>query len=303
MNDRSLIFFCEFFLLLLFLISRRRCSCFLHADKNKEASECRYAAAVGLKRCNALNQLDYSSSRNIAPSNFYAPWSGLGSARPSPSTSVNVTRRGIITIDWNQFKQFLLQRTNAKTATERIRYAKQFATVLQTGDAQPLLQMSPDRRIHTMKGLASLSRFLGCYSDTWLAIRQRYNLKWSTGNENLAAFTRFFDDNKTLDSMLDWVRRAIKALPAHMCAVVKFNVLTGLRPSEAVESVRLLKCELSSQYYNPERQCLEHFRFPEIFLRRTKSAYISIIELNQLSGTGVLDCKTLYQAMWLFNIG
>jgi hypothetical protein len=97
--------------------------------------------AVGLKRCNALNQPDYSSSRNVDPSNFYAPWSVLPPS--SPTTSDNVTRR----IVWQQFQQFLLQRTNAKTAGGRIRYAKQFAKVLQTGDAQPLLQVNTEEGI------------------------------------------------------------------------------------------------------------------------------------------------------------
>jgi hypothetical protein len=227
-------------------------------------------------------KLRTSVINNVAPSNFYAPWSVLGSSLKIPSG--NYLR---VVVDWNQFKQFLLQRTNAKTTGERIRYSKQFVNVLQTGDAQPLLQVTPDKRIHAMKGLASLSRFLGCY-DTWLQIRQRYNLKWSTGNENLAAFQRFFDDKRSLDSMLQWVRDAIRVLPAPMGEIIKFNVLTGLRPNEALAAIRLLNIQNSEigkmnkvQYYNPERQCLEHFRFPEIFLRRTKSAYISIVD-NQL---------------------
>jgi hypothetical protein len=240
----------------------------------------------------------------IAARYLYAPWSvltpplvGGGGSDLGYSTKItsddNVTRRRRI-IDWNQFQQFLLQRTNAKTTGERIRYAKQFVNVLQTGDAQPLLSVSPDKRIHAMKGLASLSRFLGCY-DTWLAIRQRYNLKWSTGNESLAAFERFFDDSKTLDTMLQWVREAIRVLPADMGEIIRFNCLTGLRPNEAIAAISLLNLQKNvsnnpgttvsrahtPQYYNPERQCLEHFRFPEIFLRRTKSAYISIVD-NQL---------------------
>lgn len=189
-----------------------------------------------------------------------------------------------VVVDWQQFHQFLLQRTNHKTAGERIRYAKQFCSILQNGNAQPLLQATPDKRIHAMKGLASLSRFLGCY-DTWLAIRQRYNLKWSTGNESLATFERFFlDDNKTLDSMLQWVKEAIKILPANMGQVIKFNVLTGLRPNEAIQAIRLLISGESTPYYNEERQTLEHFRFPELFIRRTKTAYVSIIEREQLLG-------------------
>ena len=34
------------------------------------------------------------------------------------------------------------------------------------------------------------------------------------------------------------------------------------------------------KYYNTERQCLEHFRFHEIFLRQTKKAYISFLSTD-----------------------
>jgi len=63
-----------------------------------------------------------------------------------------------------------------------------------------------------------------------------------------------------------------------MSRIIKFNVLTGLRPAEAVESVRLLIDVSNSgqRYYNPERQALEHFRFPQ-FQRQTKKAYISFV--------------------------
>ncbi len=50
-----------------------------------------------------------------------------------------------------------------------------------------------------------------------------------------------------------------------------------------VESVRLLSGrDTYLSYYNPERQCLEHFRFPEIFLRKTKKAYISFVTPSML---------------------
>ena len=73
----------------------------------------------------------------------------------------------------------------------------------------------------------------------------------------------------------------------------KVQLSTGLRPSEAVESVRLINQLLPEQkYYNPERQCLEHFRFPEIFLRCTKKAYISFIMLDNLQPIANLGRKT-----------
>jgi hypothetical protein len=63
-----------------------------------------------------------------------------------------------------------------------------------------------------------------------------------------------------------------------MGQIIKFAVLTGLRPAEAVESVRLINDkEAFEKNYKPERMALEHFRFPEVFFRQTKKAYISFV--------------------------
>lgn len=86
----------------------------------------------------------------------------------------------------------------------------------------------------------------------------------------------------------------IRVLPAHMAAVIKNAVLTGLRPAEACDSVRLLNIRqnFDTNYYNPERQTLEHFRFPEIFLRKTKKAYISYLSLDNYEWIANLGPKT-----------
>jgi predicted phosphoadenosine phosphosulfate sulfurtransferase len=95
-------------------------------------------------------------------------------------------------LNWQQFHQFLLQRMTAKTAEDRLRYAKQYASVLQEeGSTVILLQLPPHKRIHIMKALSSLARYTG-NQDTWRTIRQRYGLQWSTGTEKVDAFTRFF---------------------------------------------------------------------------------------------------------------
>jgi hypothetical protein len=178
------------------------------------------------------------------------------------------------------FEEFLLQRMNPKTAGDRLRYSNRYAHVLQTGDAKDLLQLSPDKRIHALKGLASLARFQGCY-DAFLQLRQRYDLKWSTGNEALYTFERFFGyrDGKTLDTMLQWVRQVRRELPRSYSDIFLFCTLTGLRPSESLACIKLIKNpEDFKIYYNESRQCLEHFRFPKIFIRRTKAAYVSIVD-------------------------
>jgi hypothetical protein len=119
-------------------------------------------------------------------------------------------------MDWQQFHQFLLQRMTGKTAEDRLRYAKQYAHVLMPGpngqDTGSLFQLSPNKRIHIQKALSCLARFTG-KTELWAQIRKTYGLTWSTGTEQLTAFTRFFDDSKDLDTMLRWLKKRCRYYP------------------------------------------------------------------------------------------
>jgi intergrase/recombinase len=78
--------------------------------------------------------------------------------------------------------------------------------------------------------------------------------------------------------MLEWLREALQVLPKAYANFFLFCTLTGLRASECVEAVKLInKGELSTRYYNPEQSVLQHYRYPDIFIRRTKAVYISIV--------------------------
>jgi hypothetical protein len=108
-----------------------------------------------------------------------------------------------MTYDELEFRRFLLQSMNGKSARSRIRYAKEFAHVLESGDAQPLLQISAEKRLHVMKALSCLSKFMGCHDTTWVSLKRKYNLKWTTGKGCLDIFERCYgDDSNSLDKML-----------------------------------------------------------------------------------------------------
>lgn len=130
-----------------------------------------------------------------------------------------------------------------------------------------------------MAALANLAKFEGRYQD-FLEIRRRYSLKWSKG-DSLQAFERFFNEQLSFDAMVQRIKEMIRLLPTFMARIIKFACLIGLRPAECVESVRLIKSS-TIKYYNPERQALEHFRFPEVFLRQTKKAFISFVTPEML---------------------
>jgi hypothetical protein len=79
--------------------------------------------------------------------------------------------------------------------------------------------------------------------------------------------------------MLQWPRQVRQDLPKSYSNFFMFCALTGLRASECVACIRLIKDpESFKTYYNENRQCLEHFRFANIFIRRTKAAYISLVD-------------------------
>jgi hypothetical protein len=144
-----------------------------------------------------------------------------------------------------------------------------------------------------MKAVTALSKYLGCY-EQWKAICKQYNLKWTTGNESIAAMQRFFNPSLTLDSVVSKVKEMIRVLPSNMSDVIRFACLGGLRPGEVCESVRLLcipSKNVPEQYYNPEQQCLEHFRFSQ-FNRRTKKAYISYLSTDNYQWITKIQGKT-----------
>jgi intergrase/recombinase len=83
--------------------------------------------------------------------------------------------------------------------------------------------------------------------------------------------------------MVDWVRKAIDQYP-RFSNILNFGVLTGLRPVETVESFNLaLDTESRKSYLSADKKLSEHFRFPTIFLRKTKKAFISVVNEDILN--------------------
>ena len=83
--------------------------------------------------------------------------------------------------------------------------------------------------------------------------------------------------------MVEWVRNDISNYP-RFTNIFMFNVLTGLRPAEAIESFNILQNPIQrAEYLSKNEKILEHFRYPSIFLRRTKKAFISSVNKDILN--------------------
>ncbi len=91
--------------------------------------------------------------------------------------------------------------------------------------------------------------------------------------------------------MLRWLKEAIKSVRTDYANFILFCTLTGMRASECVEAVRLLSRD-TSQYYNPDQQVLQHYRYPHLFIRRTKAIYISVVDDSIVSIAQKIGRKT-----------
>jgi hypothetical protein len=115
-------------------------------------------------------------------------------------------------------------------------YAKRFSHVLETKGAQSLLKLSHGSKVHTIKALASLAKFLGRHDD-WLDIIKRHHLKWSRSDNSAKVFRSIFEPEvKNLQSMIKWIRDVSATLPI----VYRYALcltLTGSRPDEAQNSI------------------------------------------------------------------
>jgi len=117
---------------------------------------------------------------------------------------------------------------------------------------------------------------MGLY-DEWKKIVQRYQLKWSDNNKSLKVFDAIFqNEGNNYSSMLKWIKDVVSILTKDYQNIILFNTLTGLRPDEAQKAIHLIKTK-ESEYIDKDRGMLKHYQFPEMFLRQTKNAYVSII--------------------------
>ena len=178
-------------------------------------------------------------------------------------------------IDWQKFEKWLSLEYKPKTARNRINYAKKYAYCLLKGNLADLRTMSHSKRTHTMKALSCLAKFLGIY-EYWQKLIKNNGLKWSENTDNLIInrITKVKDSNE----IFEWIRQ-VKAKRKELSNFMDFMAISGLRFNEAIESynliIKLAKKGKLSQYYNEQKETLEHFRFKEIFIRRTKKAFIT----------------------------
>ena len=177
---------------------------------------------------------------------------------------------------WKRYREYLQRIGTNTTVNDRYNYSIKYCKYLfDENTINELLTFSPNKRLHIMKALSSLSKFSGRH-DLWKQIIKKYNLLWSTGDNSLSIFNKIVNETSYSD-MLKWIKDVISKIPEPQANLFIFNTLTGLRPIEVSKCIGLLHHNIEN-YWNREKGILEHYKFPIEFIRRTKKVFISVVD-------------------------
>jgi len=114
--------------------------------------------------------------------------------------------------------------------------------------------------------------------------------------------------NASDSDILNWYNQAIDNVRPHEQTFLRFLALTGMRTRECINSFNLI-LKLSREgrlreYYDnlpkSETKCLQHFKYPKMFLRNTKNVFISFIPedmINEISNSKQLTYASIVKRL------
>jgi len=186
-----------------------------------------------------------------------------------------------VVVDWEGFRKWVTSTHRPKIAKDVFNYALKYSGCLLKRNLSEINTFAESKRRHTLTALAALAKFLGVHDDFKVLVRN-YGLQW-TGKSADDLIIERMTKVKTDTDLYDWLKD-VKVIAPDYVSFVDFVAATGLRYEEAVNSwnliIQLATTGKLDSYYKAKKQVLEHFRFKEIFLRRTKKAFISFVSAD-----------------------
>jgi intergrase/recombinase len=161
--------------------------------------------------------------------------------------------------------------------------AKKYGYLVSSSNLRELELLGNWSRTHAIKALIMLSKYLGSYTEFKARLNQ-HGIKMYRTN-GLTAFLRILNANNK--DTLQWLNQTMPYLRDNEQIFAKFLKLSGLRVSEAITSFNLC-IELAnenrlSEYYDSNLNVLCHFKYPKMFIRRSKACYITFIKPELLN--------------------
>jgi len=187
-----------------------------------------------------------------------------------------------LTLDLNEFESWVKGKYADSYRATIMCYVKRYGNITY-GDLKELDALPITIKSNAVKSLIILSKFLGNYTQ----FKQRLNehgIKLARP-DSLGAFLRILNANNS-DTM-QWYNEATSKLRDNERIFTKFLLHSGLRTSEGIHSfnliIQLARENKLSEYYDSDLNVLCHFKYPKLFIRRTKCCFITFLEPKFLS--------------------
>ena len=207
---------------------------------------------------------------------FEPTFSGSEEQKPTVSALPSAKEAQFEAINWSEFEKWVYSSHRLNVAKDIIGYARRYAHCLLQRDLTEVALLRKTLRHHVVKALSNLAKYLGVYEDYRRLIRD-YGISWKGRTADELIIDRLVKVTSP-DEVFEWVK-TVKRTRRELELFMDFVAVSGLRLEEAVSSynliVKLHRENRLGEYYNMDKQALEHFKFKDLFIRRTKKAFIS----------------------------
>ena len=184
-----------------------------------------------------------------------------------------------IDLNLEEYRKFLLGKFCRSYALQQFNNTLKHYDCLK--DPQKLNLLPVSNRSNSLKAMVNLAKFLGTYEDYKAKLKQ-HGIHWVNNDNSFNSFLRIVNNNH--NNLGEWYKSAQRILRDNEKLWLRFNLLTGLRKEESINSfnliIRLNEEGRLCEYYNTELGVLEHFKHGDLFLRHTKNCYISLVSNN-----------------------
>ena len=188
-----------------------------------------------------------------------------------------------LTFDFSEYERWVSSKYSNSYRNTILCYSKKYSHLVTAENLRELDLLPATIKNNAIKSLIVLSKFLGKHKEFSERLKS-FDIKTSRP-DSLSAFLRIF--NASNSDVMTWYSSTVPLLRDNEKLFAKLLLYSGLRASEAINSFNLI-IELArenklSEYYDSELNVLCHFKYPKLFIRRTKNCYITFIQPEFLS--------------------
>ena len=208
-----------------------------------------------------------------------------------------------LAVAWTDYREWLYGKYSKTWARGVFNLSRKYHYMI-CGNLRDLDSFSKWKRNNTLKALIALSKYLGIYEQFKAKIKG-YGIKW----ENQSSVESFLRMMNRKDGLMDWVKKSTNVLDKNLSTFIEFVMLSGIRRGEAINAfnllIRLNKTGKLSSYYNSDLQSLEHFRFEDTFMRRTKNVFFTFLPktfINRMTMCDPISYTTLKRRLKEHNL-